>query len=852
MKRSNNGNSSWRKFKRTKNGKPRRKNANRNAEENRHPNNENNANKRNHQKKKKGLIQTGNFGSFLEDQEWSDEMLLGQMPSRTARTTNDDAPRLTDLECIAQFLADYRAMSTLHVHARQSNNNSPTNGSNTNTNTNTNTNNNNNNNNNNSTCCHAHAHAASSTAYYIPVIQDFALTQKDRQSAGLRTNTSRATSEGMTHVVESHTSALEAAMEHVDPFQSTVFEHHSTDEDSSQDDQLVPTEQTLCRWHSVLVANTITSASTNNNNNNNNNAKSRTKAVPNSTEGGVAAAAAAAARNINITTTAAIPTAPSFFRKSRAKAGKTIFCPPEDIPKEFRQFRSAMIRYCHQWESKILHLPELRKRSESITSMAVDSAAATQLANQMTQQKHSSVYHALGVAAMYLFGIVDIHMYSDGNGRMSRIGANWMLKRMLGWPFTITLVANPQQRREYISALQHAVNCIQVIRKQQQQKKSPIRLNGSVFRPLILLLLDRMANAVRECQRKLTEKSQLTRAAEEARIARKVREETASGRCVICLDDNPNIATLCCGQGVHLNCVADWLSNNSNCVYCRGPLPQLKLQRPAPPPEEEPENARGAIVSELQNVLAMPDDNFTAATAAAVSRLTSNSVFLNMIRRSLQDQAIENAEDTTTTFFSSDDDEEDDDVEDAENEDDDQSNGTSMLCVNGICMASTQTCCPNGMCSRCCASSGVHCWYHNGRVDTTPADEETVLSDSEDDEEDTTTYYDAEVADNQPPSIRNVGNAAGDNEDTTTFLGSGADESEQDTTTYFGDDAAADDEDLTPWYPGRQQSQRVMSCTTGDCNNRPAADCQNHMCGRCCVLFGQYSCLRHNTGTYAN
>ncbi|CAJ1953502.1 unnamed protein product [Cylindrotheca closterium] len=836
MKRSNNDKRSRRKEKRAKSAVLRQINSNdanssaagesNKREQNDskdHPNNSNiNSNvgsKRNQQKKKKrakGLIQSGHFGSFLKGQEWSDEMLLGKVP------TTDD-PRFPDLECIAQFLADYRAMSTLHVHARQSNNNSPANGNSSSTN---NSNDSNNNENDNTSPCHSHA----STAYYIPVIQDFARTQQDRQSAGLRTNTSRETSEGMAQVVESHTKALEAAMEHVDPFQSTLFQHDDEDEEEAStidgQDQLVPTKQTLGQWHSILVTNTAASARTTNN--------------------------AATADASNIANGPA--TNQSSFRKARAKAGKTIFCPPDQIATEFQEFRLAMIRYCHQWESKIMPLPE-RKRSGSITTAMLDSAAATELAHQMTQQKHTSIYHSLGVAAIYLFGIVDIHMYSDGNGRMSRIGANWMLKRMLGWPFSITLVANPQQRREYISALQHAVTCIQLAQKQQQQK-IPIDLPGSVFRPLILLLLDRMANAVRECQRKLTEKSQLTRAAEEARIARKVREETASGRCVICLDDNPNIATLCCGQGVHLNCVAEWLSNNSNCVYCRGPLPQLKLQRPSPPPEddEETENgAGGAIVSEIRNVLAMPDANMAAATASAVSRLTSNPAFLNMIRRSLQDQAIQNAEDavsmhsTTTTMLSSDDDEdeeEEDDAEDDEDFGDEHSNdSTSMMCVNGTCMNATQTWCPRGLCFRCCNQTGVHCFYHHGRRVIPPEEEEEedtgVLSDGEDGE-DTTLYYGGSEDDEdiEQPSTENAGNDESDIGDTTTFLDDDDDDGGDDATSRFS----------APQY----HLQRAMRCSTGECNNMPAADCQNHMCGQCCVLFGGYSCLRHNTGAYAN
>ena len=147
-----------------------------------------------------------------------------------------------------------------------------------------------------------------------------------------------------------------------------------------------------------------------------------------------------------------------------------------------------------------------------------------------------------------------------------------------------------------------------------------------------------------------------------------------------------------------------------------------------------------------------------------------------------------------------------------EDDSDDESNGTSMICSHGECRRMTQTWCPNGMCDRCCAHSGIGCGYHQGRYDEDDDDEE---------EEDTTTEYAGEA--------QNAGS-----DDTTTHVG--------------GED---EEEDTTTWHP-QQHTQWAVSCSTGDCNNRPAADCQNHMCGRCCVLFGQYNCQRHHTGSYAN
>ena len=46
---------------------------------------------------------------------------------------------------------------------------------------------------------------------------------------------------------------------------------------------------------------------------------------------------------------------------------------------------------------------------------------------------------------------------------------------------------------------------------------------------------------------------------QEAQAAKQFREKAAKSTCVICLEDGPNIATLCCGKAVHLNCLAEWL-----------------------------------------------------------------------------------------------------------------------------------------------------------------------------------------------------------------------------------------------------------------------------------------------------
>ena len=62
---------------------------------------------------------------------------------------------------------------------------------------------------------------------------------------------------------------------------------------------------------------------------------------------------------------------------------------------------------------------------------------------------------------------------------------------------------------------------------------------------------------------------------DDLKAANRVRMQAAAGECFICLEDKPNIATLCCGKAVHFNCMAKWLRQNASCPQCREKLPNL-------------------------------------------------------------------------------------------------------------------------------------------------------------------------------------------------------------------------------------------------------------------------------------
>lgn len=182
----------------------------------------------------------------------------------------------------------------------------------------------------------------------------------------------------------------------------------------------------------------------------------------------------------------------------------------------------------------------------------------------------AAMFHGIALAAIMLYSICNIHPFAYGNGRMARICCNWMLRKVLGLPFTNTVAATPQQRREYIAALQHGHS-----RTQQLRELSVDQPPAPMFAPMIQLLIGRIAHAVQEAQRLSTERANSATVQDKDRIARRVRERTAAGQCIICLEDRLNIATVCCGQAIHLNCLAEWLSSGTTCVNCRAELPRV-------------------------------------------------------------------------------------------------------------------------------------------------------------------------------------------------------------------------------------------------------------------------------------
>ena len=185
-------------------------------------------------------------------------------------------------------------------------------------------------------------------------------------------------------------------------------------------------------------------------------------------------------------------------------------------------------------------------------------------------EKPPEVLPVFGAAAAVTLGLFEVHPFSDGNGRLGRLVANFVL-RQRGVPFPVALCATPAQRADYTAAVR-------------------LCLGGATVAPFADLLAGACARAWLELSR-LT--AQRTLAAAESATARALRDARASARCgacLVCLEPGPDVGALCCGAALHLRCLAEWVSNapEPRCVQCREPLTRPSVR---PPPPQSPADA---------------------------------------------------------------------------------------------------------------------------------------------------------------------------------------------------------------------------------------------------------------------
>jgi len=359
------------------------------------------------------------------------------------------------------------------------------------------------------------------------------------------------------------------------------------------------------------------------------------------------------------------------YRENKVRAGNTLFITPTNIQSEMNKFLVAVQRFQTKWAN-----------------------SSTAIMDE--QQWVNFVHDKISLVALILFGIVDIHPFRDGNGRTARIFMNIALKRILGLPFPIIVTAHIHHRREYVDALKECRSRLMRISTGED-----LTQGQSVFEHLTEFVVDRVLHAVVQMNSLVELKAHSAAVEEEARVARRVREKAASGQCIICLDEHPNISTLCCGQAIHHNCLTEWLSNQGTCIACRKAMPKIPrtLQRQDAPPT----NANAS------------NDSANETTESTTDTTSDNDVVQ-------QQDNNDTTEDDTTDDTTSDDDvvqqqaNNNDTTEDTTGDttedttDDTESVGNSPVVQSIFCGQCQRNKfavdCSNSMCGRCCQIYG--------------------------------------------------------------------------------------------------------------------------------------------------
>ena len=335
---------------------------------------------------------------------------------------------------------------------------------------------------------------------------------------------------------------------------------------------------------------------------------------------------------------------------------------------------------------------------------------------------------AIGFAAAALYGIAQLHPFEDGNGRVARIVANWALSRC-GLPFVVNLCATQQQRAEYIAAMRATHSAVDS------------GVGDNPLQALTRVVANRVALAVGEFERLVAAKAASVSTEAEERAARAARERAAAGSCIICLEDAPNIAALCCGGAVHMKCLAEWLISNETCVQCRAPLPKMP---PRPDPPVQPPAARFSDEDTTTMTVSSASDEYSTTTvdqgAAANASDENTTTTTTTLSASDEDStttttvtvdqgaaaqgAAANAsdEDTTTTVTSSASDEDTSTTttsasassEDSAPSGPEYAANGKRYCTRSECRNIAADECVNGCCGPCCVMHGAYnCARHN-------------------------------------------------------------------------------------------------------------------------------------------
>jgi fido (protein-threonine AMPylation protein) len=229
-------------------------------------------------------------------------------------------------------------------------------------------------------------------------------------------------------------------------------------------------------------------------------------------------------------------------------------------------------------------------------------------------------------AAVYM-GILDIHPYSDANGRLARIVLNWILYHQLKVPYTISFVETMDERILYFMANSETRRNIALttVGNVPEDILLSTYIQCGAFRPTVELIVNRLYKSVTEFNQLVQQKEKAHCEELETITLRRFREQTTSdGLCQICLDGQPNMSLLCCGTAYHMNCAARWLKSNSSCPQCRSEIPCLEST--TAPDNEATSNLRDNISDLLAHRFS---ELFLSSTTNEATRRTGSTTTRN-------------------------------------------------------------------------------------------------------------------------------------------------------------------------------------------------------------------------------
>ena len=427
----------------------------------------------------------------------------------------------------------------------------------------------------------------------------------------------------------------------------------------------------------------------------------------------------------------------SFMTPERLCAWHGILC-GEGIHEEAGRLRTKAVRVGHVHFRHYEHMArDLKNACNELQRL--ETRFMTKLSLPESREKNGLA--SVTLAAAVMFSILDIHGFADGNGRLGRIGLNWSLRRF-GVPFVINLFASPGQRREYTAAIVKTRRNLALVGRGHCSELDVVHAleEAGAFAPMVELIADRLSKTIGEFEKIVEEKSKIGVEEAELRAAKRVRDRERAGTCVICFDENPNIATLCCGKAVHLNCVATWLSSASapSCPTCREQFPALSPRVRAPPVQNEDDDLEEteddtefdtmedldeldddttSILEHDDYVPTNEEEQHALESLDVISRLAH--LYANQSNSPMQGTSSHEEESEGSTLSDEGTTEDDtnmvvDEEEDGETTTEEAESNERQVCCGRNCRNIAALDCSNGTCGRCCQLYGrYHCDRHN-------------------------------------------------------------------------------------------------------------------------------------------